>query len=112
MRAVFAWCLACFVPIAMAAEPIVFKPDFAPKQGWLNYGVAIVILLSIILVLAKKHKTRLPDLAGCKLIEKKHLGNKTMVYIVEYQQQRFLLADNQQALAVHRIDDEVTDDIL
>ena len=97
------------------AEPIVFKPAFAPKNGWLNYGIALVILLVIILVLVKKHKPRSTLQPGCQLIEKKYLSNKTIMYIVEYQQQRFLLADNQQSLAIHALPDprpltkEVTD---
>lgn len=84
-----------------AVEPIAFKPDFSPKNGWMHYGLAILILLIIMLLLAKKHTRKLPERASCQLIEKKHLGNKTVLYIVEYQQQRFLLADNQQALAIH-----------
>ena len=86
------------------AEPIVFKQEFSPKNGWLNYGLAITVLLIVILVLAKKYKSRPPNLAGCQLVEKKHLGNKTVVYVVEYQQQRFLLADNQHALAIHPVE--------
>ena len=95
--------------ITSTADPIVFKQEFSPKQGWLNYGLAIMILLIVIIVLAKKHKPRSTNLSGCQLIEKKHLNNKTAVYIVEYQQQRFLLADNQNALAIHRLEQEGSD---
>lgn len=90
--------------VPLTADPIIFKQEFSPQNGWLNYGIAIIILLIIILVLAKKYKPQATGLTGCNLIEKKHLGNKTVVYIVEYQHQRFLLADNQHALAVHQID--------
>ena len=85
-------------------EPIVFKQEFAPQNGWLNYGLAMTVLLILIFVLAKKYKPRSPNLDGCQLIEKKHLGNKTIVYIIDYQQQRFLLADNQNALAIHPLE--------
>jgi len=84
-------------------EPIVFKQEFSPKNGWFNYGLAITILLIVILVLAKKYKSKPLGPIGCQLIEKKHLGNKTVVYVIEYQQQRFLLADNQHALAIHNV---------
>ena len=99
---------------ATTIEPMVFKPEFSPKHGWLNYGMAIVVLLIMVLVLAKKHNIKTPGLRdssqGCQLIEKKHLGNKTVVYVIEYQQQRFLLADNQQALTIHQLEHRIIDE--
>ncbi len=91
----------------MLHSDIIFKQEFTPTHGWMSYGVAIAALVLIILVLAKKLKPRENALQGCQLIEKKHLGNKTAVYVIEYQQQRFLLADNHHALAIHRLDPEV-----
>lgn len=88
---------------------IVFKPVFSPQHGWLHYGMAMVILLVMVLILARIHKPRAVKLDGCQVIEKKHLGNKTVVYIVEYQQQRFLLADNQQGLVMHPVKQGVND---
>lgn len=94
----------------MAAEqPIVFKQDFSPQHGWLQYGLAITVLLILILVLARKYKSRVPNPDGCQIIDKKHLGNKTAVYVIEYQQQRFLLADNQQALAIHALEQRLSE---
>lgn len=84
--------------------PIEFKQDFSPQNGWLNYGLAITILLIAMLVLAKKYKFRAPIRGSVQLVEKKHLGNKTVVYIIEYEQKHFLLADNQQALAIHALE--------
>ena len=46
----------------------------------------------------------------CQLVEKKYLGNKTVIYIIDYQQQRFILADNQQALAFHQLAQERADE--
>ena len=86
-----------------SAVPIVFKQQILPQHAWLNYGLVLVILLITTLVLAKKYKSQPQNPSGCQLIEKKHLGHKTVVYVIEYQQQRFLLADNQQALTLHPV---------
>lgn len=102
--------ISLFTPIAYASDAIMFKPEFVPKHGWLQYGVAILMLLVMSLLIAKKYKPRVLPHARCQLIEKKYLGNKTMVYIIEYQQQRFLLADNQNALAVHLLKNEDCND--
>lgn len=92
-------------------DPIIFKQPLSPHGGWLSYGIAIVIMLVMIVILAKKHKPFSTPRGDCKLIEKKHLGHKTVVYVIEYHQQRFLLADNQQALAIHPLTEGVTDEI-
>ena len=95
--------LDCFPFTAIAAEIITFKPDFSAKLSWLNYCVAIVMLVIIALIIAKKYKPNLAKKSVCQLVEKKYLSNKTVVYIIEHQQQRFLLADNQHALAIHEL---------
>lgn len=95
--------LTLFAPISIANDRIIFKQKFSPHHGWLNYGMAILVLLTITWVLAKKYKPKTMLSDGCQLIEKKHIGNKTIIYIIDYQQQRFLLADNQQALTIHQL---------
>lgn len=92
-----------FTPMALAVDPIVFKQPFSPHNGWLSYGIAVIVLLIIVLVIAKKHRPNVIQKSVCQLIEKKYLGNKTVVYVIDYQQQRFLLADNQHALAFHAL---------
>ena len=87
--------------LSIAGESIAFKQPFSPKNGWLTYGSALVFLLFCVLLMAKKYKPGSSKRSSCQLIEKKHLGNKTVVYIIDYEKQRFLLADNQQALAVY-----------
>lgn len=82
---------------------IAFKEPFMPKTGWLHYGLVILMLLVIVIMLAKKFKPGQISPSACKLIEKQHLGNKTVVYILQYQQQRFLLVDNQHALAIQEV---------
>lgn len=86
------------------ANPIVFKQDITPATPWLQYGLVMAILLIFIVVLTRQYKSKTLRHAGCQLIEKKSLGNKTIIYVVEYQKQRFLLADNQHALAIHPVD--------
>lgn len=87
--------------VALSAETITFKQNLSPKISWLNYGLIIVILLLLVLAIAKKHKPGVSKKSDCQLIEKKYLGNKTVVYVFDYQKQRFLLADNQHAVAIH-----------
>lgn len=87
-------------------DPTPFKPPFTPKDGWLHYGLAVIMLLIIILTLAKKLKPKVGSQSICKMIEKQHLGNKTVVYVLQYQQQRFLLIDNQHALAIQEVPNE------
>ena len=91
-------------------DPIIFKHEFSLHGHWWSYGLAIGLLLVMIIILAKKHKPASLSKTACTLIEKKLLSHKTIVYIVEYQQQRFLLADNQQALAIHPLTQEGSDE--
>lgn len=95
--------LGLFSNVSLAADPIVFKQPFSLQHGWLMYGFALVVLLVIVLIIAKKHRPGLVNKSVCQLVEKKYLGNKTVVYVIDYQQQRFLLADNQHALALHAL---------
>ena len=86
-----------------ATDPTPFKPPFMPKEGWFHYGLVVMMLLIIILSLAKKLKPKVGSQSICTLIEKQHLGNKTVVYVLQYQQQRFLLIDNQHALSIQEV---------
>lgn len=95
-----------FSTAVMASEQIAFKQPFSPKNGWLSYAIAVAALLALLATLLKKYKPVGNTRSSCQLIEKKYLGNKTIVYVFEYQQQRFLLADNQQALALHPLNIE------
>ncbi len=103
--------IALFSSRALAMESMVFKQPFSPHNGWLTYGIAIVLLLIIVLVVAKNHRVAAPQKSICQLVEKKYLGNKTVVYVIDYQQRRFLLADNQHALALHALDEGGVDEL-
>ncbi|HBI21903.1 MAG TPA: hypothetical protein DDY37_04875 [Legionella sp.] len=91
--------------VAVASD-IAFKLPFAPHISGLHVGLTVIALLAIAFFMAWKHKSRVCPVGTCQLIEKKHLGNKTIVYIIGFQNQRFLLADNQHALALHALDTE------
>lgn len=95
--------LCLFSSLGLAQDSLSFKPPISPHNGWFIYGIAIIVLLLIALMLAKKNAPKLTKKSVCQLIEKKYLGNKTVVYIIDYQDQRFLLADNHQALAIHQL---------
>ncbi|PJE10992.1 hypothetical protein [Legionella sp.] len=83
------------------AEKIMFKQTLEPKQDWMVYILTLVILTMIAFVLAKKNQGSLLPSSSCLIIDKKRLSPKTMIYVIEYQNQRFMLTDNQQSLALH-----------
>ncbi len=99
--------LSLITPTVKADELLLFKQDITPHHSWLVYALALGIMLIFILLLAKKNRSQLNQPGGCKLLEKKHLSNKTVLYILEYQQQRFILADNQQTMTVHPLTHEI-----
>ena len=103
--------LSLLSSIALAAsEPIVFKQAFSPRISWFTYGAVIVLLLGIVLAVAKKQKPGSTKKSACTIIEKTYLGNKTVVYVIDYQRQRFLLADNQHSLVLHSLIPENTNE--
>lgn len=87
--------------VSYANEPLVFKPAFTPNYGWLAYSFALVLLLLIVFIISKKDRAGFNRKSILTLIEKKQISNKTVVYVIHYKQQHFLLADNQHALAIH-----------
>lgn len=99
----FAGALMLTLPASLvrAEEALSFKQPFSPKISWINYALVIVVLLITALAIARKIKPSSTSQSSCQLLEKKYLGNKTVVYVIDYQEQRFLLADNQHALAIY-----------
>lgn len=84
-----------------AQEQLNFKQESIPQIHWLSYGLALFILLVICIFLAKKSKNGINQTAQCKVIERIPLHHKARVYVIDYQGQQFLIADNQHALAIH-----------
>ncbi|WP_028388027.1 hypothetical protein [Legionella fairfieldensis] len=87
------------------AEKIPFKQATAPEQGWFIYVITFIALLVIALVLAWKKRHPLAQ-SSCLIVDRKRLANKTMIYVIEYQNQRFLIADNQQSLILQPVSNE------
>ena len=94
------------------APPIVFKAAFTPTNGWFAYVTLLGVLLVIIAVIIKKYQQKPSLPRNCRLVETTRLGNKTVLYLVDYQQQRFLLADNQQSLALHFLNKKASDEAI
>ena len=90
------------------ASEIVFKPAFMPKISGFNMGLTVVAVLIMALFWLRSHKAHPKIPSMCQLLEKKHLSNKTIVYMLSIENQRFLLADNQQTMVLHAIDAEKT----
>ncbi|MFI4962597.1 MAG: hypothetical protein ACHP6H_01925 [Legionellales bacterium] len=86
-----------------AEQSFVFKKEVVNNHHWLAYGLVFLVLLAALLVLTKKSKTLLKKPIQSSVLELLPLGQKTKVYVIEYQGQQFLVADNQQALAIHSV---------
>lgn len=84
-----------------AKEELVFKKELISNPHWYSYGLVLFLLLISIIFLARySKKTGVTELK-CKVVERINIQHKTKVYVIDYQGQQFLLADNQHALAIH-----------
>lgn len=86
-----------------AEEAISFKKELVASSSWLPYGSILIVLVITLLVLAKHSKKIIHNNAQCQVIEKISVHNKTKVYVIAYQEQKFLVADNQNSLAIHAL---------
>lgn len=94
--------LSIIAPTALGADgTLTFKTASISTSHWYLYLVVIGVLFLTLLFLAKKSKGLVKPTSEGRLIEKIPLHHKAQVYIIEYQNQRFLIADNQNALAIH-----------
>ncbi|WP_133135603.1 hypothetical protein [Legionella rowbothamii] len=90
-------------PALHAQNTLAFKQDPIAQIHWIPYLVVLLILLVILSFLAKRSKGLVKKPTQYQLIEKISVHHKMQVYILDYQGQRFLIADNQNALAIHPI---------
>lgn len=86
-----------------ALHGLQFKHAIEPGYNWFIYLVSLAALLTLAAVLAKKCRAGLLAQSSCLIVDKQQLGTKTTIYVLEYQNQRFLLADNQQALTLQAL---------
>jgi hypothetical protein len=89
-----------------AEASLPFKKEAAESIQWLPYLFVVLILLSLLLFLAKYTKKSPLNKARSHVVETIVLHYKSRAYIVEYQGQRLLIADNQQAIAIHPLNSE------
>lgn len=80
-----------------------FKKELATTNHWLSYGLVVLILGLILWLLNRYCSHKKPKLARSPLLKVIPLHQKTKVYVVEYQTQCFLIADNQNAIAIHEL---------
>lgn len=104
MRMLVVLVVSSLVNPLFAASDLAFKKDMIATVHWFPYGLVLVLLVGILLFLAKKspHLKRINT--NSKVIETIAVNHKTKVYVIELQGKQFLIADNQNALAISRLD--------
>ncbi|MFJ1268022.1 hypothetical protein ACD661_05595 [Legionella lytica] len=96
------WCLL-ISPALHTQNTLTFKQDPINNIHWIPYLVVLLILLIVLFFLAKRSKGLVKKTTHGQIIEKISVHHKMQVYVLDYQGQRFLIADNQNALAIHPV---------
>lgn len=97
--------LALWMNPVYAQESLLFKKEMITNTHWFSYVLALFVLFVSLLILAKfTKKGGIPN-PQCKIVERINIHHKTKVYVLDYQGQRLLLADNQSALAIYPLQD-------
>jgi flagellar biogenesis protein FliO len=91
----------------LAEEAIVFKKELISTFHWFPYSIILIVLIIAVLVLAKNSKKIIKTHSSCKVIESIAIHHKTKVHVIDYQGQKFLLADNQHSLAIHALQENI-----
>lgn len=87
-----------------AEHSLPFKKEISTNHLF-SYLLVLGILFLTLFFLAKKSK-KLINTNQCQILERIPIHHKTKVYILDYQGQRFLIADNQNALAIQPLPKE------
>lgn len=85
-----------------------FKQELSPTVHWYPYALMLLLLFVALLLLAKYAKKTSSASRQGMLVEQITLHHKSKAYIIEYQGQAFLIADNQRALAIQPIKKELS----
>lgn len=93
--------LSFWINPLFAKDDLVFKKELISNPHWYSYGLVLILLLISIILLARYSKKAGVTELKCRVIERVNIQHKTKVYVIDYQGQQFLLADNQHALAIH-----------
>ncbi|MBA2655987.1 MAG: hypothetical protein H0U70_03280 [Tatlockia sp.] len=103
--------IALIITRQASAAELNFKQNFQPSLSWQLCVLSLIVIMAIAYFMAKKNKGAIAKQSNFLIIDKKNLGSKTFIYVLEYQNQQFLLADNQQALVLHAIKNETSNAI-
>lgn len=95
--------LLCIIanPLGHAKEALNFKKELITATHWPHYGILLTVLCLGLLVLIKKTRSPKRSFSKGELIEVIHLHHKTKAYVIDFEGQQFLIADNQNALTIH-----------
>ncbi|KTD51325.1 flagellar biosynthetic protein FliO [Legionella quateirensis] len=89
----------------LANQPVVFKKELVTNTHWSPYVLILFVLLAVLFILAQYSKKSKTTSSKCKVIEQVSVHNKTKIFVIDYQGQQFLLADNQNALTLLPLQD-------
>lgn len=87
---------------------LIFKQDPMSNIHWFPYIVVLVVLFVVLVFLAKRPKGLIKTPSKCRVIEQIPIHHKTKIFVIDYQGQKFLIADNQNALAIHPLKEDNT----
>ncbi len=94
--------IICMWPLySTAANTLPFKTELVTHHSWYSYGFILAGLLSILIILAKMTQSKIKHSTNGKVLDHFPIHHKTKAYVVDYQGQRFLIAEHQNALAIH-----------
>ena len=98
----FTKCNLFFLSSTVQAESaLTFKQESLDNAHCFLYIIVISSLFALLFFLAKKSTRLMNTSPKCQIIEKIRIHHKTSAYIIDYRGQHFLIADNQNALAIH-----------
>jgi len=87
-----------------ASESIPFKAPITTEFNWKISIFALIALFIAVVFFIKKNAQSPTSVGNCKIIESRRLSTKTMLHILQYENQLFILADNQQALCLQQLE--------
>ncbi|HRD70983.1 MAG TPA: hypothetical protein PK657_12640 [Legionella sp.] len=83
-----------------AAESLTFKKDLADSFHWYPYALMTGILIVMLLIISRYAPKKSQTINGCNIVDKITVHQKTKVYVIDIQGKQFLIADNQNSLAI------------
>lgn len=97
--------LCCWLP-TYAGAALSFKQEAATHSPGLAYAMALIALIAMFFCLKKFNKNKQPKIKKCQIIEQLTLNHKTRVYVIRYDQQHFMIADNPGGLAIQALNEQ------